>query len=635
MPFGWVGRILYVDLTHRSVHTEETEKYLDFIGGRGINQWLLFNLSGKGVDPLDERSPIILGSGPFIGTLAPAANRLSVDFKNAVTGGVGSGNCGGHFAAEMKYAGYDHIVISGRAASPTYLYVTDNQVYFRDAAPLWGKDTWETENAIKQMEGSRRIKTLSIGAGGENLVRFACLIADRGRAAAYGGAGAVFGSKNLKAIAVRGSLPVEIAHPDRIIDKLAAFSRDVIEKSHFVVTHREGGTLRPYQAAGENRPHGVRNMSDEFWPDECISDVSRTVLEDNYLLRRHSCFNCPVYCSSIFEVNGVRCEGLQANSFRGFASNLDLRSPEKVLYLNALTNLHGLDGDHTSAVVAWATECYENGILGRSDTDGLDLRWGNGDAMIQLVENIAHRRGFGDVLAGGLYEACKTVGGGSEKYAVLVKKNSLMEQGMRSHKGWALGIVTSTKGGGHLRGACCLESQGMSPEMSKRLLDIDDIQDPTSYEHKAELVVWQEKYKGIIDMMGLCVLPTMWVDVNLYKLEDIVEFYSIITGRESSPEELLNAGSRLQNLERAFNVIHAGFGRGDDMPPRKLCELPVSRGSFKGEKLDLERWGEMLDEYYALHGWDPLTGWPTRKNLEELGLQRVVEVAANHNVELI
>lgn len=635
MPYGWSGKILFINLTAHKKHTEDTEKYLAYIGGRGINQYLLFSLVDKSTNSLDPDNTIILGSGPLVGTMVPAASRLAVDFKNVITGGIGSGNSGGQFAAEMKFAGYDHIVITGKAKTPVYLYIHNNEIFFREAGDLWGQRTWETENHIKTQEGDRALKTLTIGPSGENLVKYACLVSDRGRAVGYGGCGAVWGSKNLKAIAVRGTNSVNVAQPEAFLKKLHRYYRNTIEKSEMVKIHRQGGTLLAYQLPGEKRPHGVRNMSDEFWSNESISKLSRQMLDKRFLLRRHSCFNCPVYGSGIYEINGLKFEGFQANSFRAFASNIDLKTPEKVLEAQALTNQYGMDGDQTSSAIAWAIECYENGILTSMDTDGLELRWGDGDSVIALIENIAYRRGFGNVLAEGVYEASRIVGRGSERYAMVAKKTGLMEAAMRSHKAWALGIMTSTKGGGHLRGAIAADDLAVPPDARKKIFHLDDIGAATSYDNKAAMVVWQEQYKGIIDVMGICALTSVWMDYRLYQPADIAEFYRYVTGKEVSLEELFTLGEKIQNLERVFNLLHAGFERKDDMPPQKLLQIPVSSGRFKGEKLDVDHWNRMLDEYYALHQWDKETGRPTRQRLMELDLEIAVEKLDRQGISIM
>jgi len=625
MTHGRAGKILFIDLTKKIFHFEKTVKYLSFLGGRGINQWLLISHTNPKMDALDPESPIILGSGPLVGTLVPTANRLAVDFKNVMNSGIGSGNSGGFFATEMKLAGYDHIFVSGESSNPVYLYIQDDHIYFKDAKDIWGKDTWQTENLIKKKEKRSDLKVLSIGIAGENKVKFSCLLSGKGRAVGYGGSGAVFGSKKLKAIAIKGTKSIKVFDSEKLIEKVLKYNKNILDNSRIIQLHRKGGTLLPYLTPGENRPHAVKNMSEGFWKNENIEKFSRDKL-DQYLVRRHSCFNCPLYCSSILELNEGRFETFEANTFRSYASNLDVTSLEDALKCHQYANLYGLDDDQLSAVIAWAIECYENGIINKEDTDGLELQWGNSKNILILIDKIAHRNGFGNLLANGVLEASKIIGRGSEKYCVLVKKVSLMEAAMRSHKAWALGIVTSAKGGGHLRGAPIQEMQKIPPKISKKLFNIDDISNPTTYKNKAELVVWQERYKAIIDIMGICALSTMWNDVNLFQPADISEFYYLVTGENISVEKLFTLGERVQNLEKIFNTNHAGFTREDDLPPQKLVKIPVKEGTYKGEKLNLEDWNKMLDKYYTLHKWNKKTGIPTKKGLSELGLEELVNL---------
>ncbi len=295
MTFGRSGKIIFINLTKKSFTSEATEKYASYLGGRGINQWLLFQHTDPQMDPLDPKSAIILGSGPLVGTLVPASGRLAVDFKNVMNHGIGSGNSGGFFATEMKLAGYDHIFISGKSDKPLYLLIKDDQIYFQDAKDIWGKNTWETENLIKQKENCPDLKVLSIGIAGEKQVKFACLINDKGRAVGYGGPGAVFGSKNLKAIAVRGTQSISVYSPEELINKVKKYNDEIILKSKVVELHREGGTLLSYLAPGEKKPHGVKNMSDGFWGNDNLEKFSRDKV-DQYLVRRHACFNCPLCC---------------------------------------------------------------------------------------------------------------------------------------------------------------------------------------------------------------------------------------------------------------------------------------------------------------------------------------------------
>ncbi|MCD6363096.1 MAG: hypothetical protein J7M13_03735 [Synergistetes bacterium] len=607
---GYGGKILFIDLSRRKLQEEPTSSYLGTLGGRGLGQRLLFDLSSPSIDPLDEESVIILSAGALSGTSMPAVSRLSVDFKNALNCGVGSANVGGSFSSMMKYAGYDAIVITGKAGSPIYIYVDENGAYIRDASSIWGMDTWNADLTIRRLESNDSLSTALIGPAGENLVKFSCLIVDRGRAAGYGGAGAVFGSKNLKGIAVSGSKPISVYDPS-ILRSVVKRLYTAFRNSEVARIHSEGGTFKAYLLPGEKRPHGVRNMSDEFYPNEKLSRIKRERFDKEFLVKRLSCFSCPVRCSALYRIDGKYCEGIQANMVRAFGTNLDILDPPTILRANLMVNSYGLDCDQTSSIIAWAIECFEHGIIDVGDTGGLELRWGRGDAILKLIDMITHKEGFGAVLADGLYEAVKKIGRGSERYAMLVKKVGLMEAGMRSHKGWALGIITSTKGCGHTRGAPALEFRRISPDISRKVLGIGDISDPTSYDNKPELVVWQERYKAIIDSMGICSLMSMWQDVNLYRLEDISEAYRALTGISFSPDELMDFGESLQTLERKFNGIHAHFDRKDDYPPLKLVDIPVSEGVYKGERLNLVEWDKMLNRYYELHRWNCEDGLPS------------------------
>jgi aldehyde:ferredoxin oxidoreductase len=254
--------------------------------------------------------------------------------------------------------------------------------------------------------------------------------------------------------------------------------------------------------------------------------------------------------------------------------------------------------------------------------------------MLQLVEQIASRTGFGEVLAEGVEAAAGQVGRGSERLTVTAHGNALMEAAMRSHKAWALGIVTSTKGGGHLRGAPAVEAKRISPEQSEAYFGIADVQDPTAYENKADLVMWYENYKGVVDMMGLCYLPSMWMELGLFTPQQIARFYHLVTGGDRTAESLMNEGARLQLLEHLFNILHAGFGRSEAQAPEKLASIPVEDGPFKGQYLDPGRWGKMLDDYYRVHGYDPGSGRPTRERAQEVDLAAAVDKLEAEGINL-
>ena len=457
---AWAGKILRVDLTAGTVKSEPLNMAWakEYLGSRGLGSKYLSEEIDPKVDPLSPGNKIIWATGPLTGTMASTGGRYTVITKGPLTGAIACSNSGGYWGAELKMAGWDMVIFEGKSAKPVYLYVNDDVAELRDAAHLWGGTVWHTEEQLKKDHQDPLLRISSIGGAGENQVLFAAVVNDLHRAAGRSGVGAVMGSKNLKAVAVRGDGGVRVARPADLMEKVKRFERNILEKSALVGTYRQGGTLGAYLIPGENRPHGVRNLNEAFWGSEALQGVSREKF-DQYRLRKHGCSNCPVHCSAVFKVDDLLCEGVQANSLRAFGSNVDVSSARDILYAHGLCNRYGLDVDQTSAVIAWAIDCFEQGILTPADTGGRDLRFSDGGCVAALIRMIAQREGFGDLLAQGVFEASKTIGRGSEKLAAVVKKNSVMEAAMRSHKAWALGIVTSTRGTGHLRGAPGLEFQ--------------------------------------------------------------------------------------------------------------------------------------------------------------------------------
>lgn len=627
---GWSGQILRINLTEQTHTISPTAEYKAVIGSQGINQYILIKELPVGTDPLSPENILVFGAGPLVGTMAPASCRMSIDCKNVLTGGTGSANVGGHFAPELKRAGYDHIVVTGKADHPVVLSIKDDAVGFLDASHIWGKGIQETSRQIREEMDDPRVRMASIGPAGENLVAFACIMVDEGRAAGFSGCGAVMGSKNLKAIAVRGSRKIPIAHP-AFLKETAADIRKRIDSSPDVEKMREGGTHLLAAAGGPTHsgPQGTRNLQDGFWSKEKSKNVKEPVFKP-YELKKLACFNCPVHCSHLYEIpdgenKGRQTEGIQANTVRAFSSNLDIDDPKVVLNANFLCNDLGLDVDGTGAALGWAFECFEKGLLSEQDTQGVKFNWGNGEAALALIKKIALRQDIGDLLAGGVLEAAKKFGRKSEEYAMHIKGAPLNESCMRTHKGWALGIVTSTRGAGHLRGAPNTEQKTIPPEISRKLWGIPNADDPGSYEDKAKLVAWFEAFKAVVDALGLCYFTTYWRDIHLIGPKDMSDLLYGATGLKIHEDELLKIGEKIVNIEKAFNTLHAGFSRKDDRPPERLFRSSVSQGPFKGAYLDPEKWETMLNEYYDCHGWDRETGRQTEACLDALELPAFIK----------
>jgi len=606
--YGYAGNILWVDLTKGKIWTESTERYAKrWIGGRAINTWILLNELDPKVKWSDPKNLLTFGVGVLVGTLAAGACRVSIDTKNAFNNGIGSANIGGFFGAELKFAGFDNVVIKGKAKRPVYLWICDGRVEIRDASSVWGKTTWETEKYIREELGDERIRVATIGPAGENIVRSACIISDRGCAAGGSGCGAVMGSKNLKALAVRGRKDIEIAQSERFMTAVDEEMRkvnqwqlikEIREKGYYGAM---GGRLDSPSWEQGYRP--VRNGQDEYWSKDKIARIAECVIK-KYRKGTVACFSCPISCKPWMDIKKgvykIQGEGWWNNSANSYCTKIDNTNIQAAIYAHLLTNQLGLDGDNAAQAISWAFECYEKGLITKKDTDGLELVWGNYQAMIKMLEKLAYREGFGDFLADGALRAAEKLGKGSKKFVVHVKGQDSLD-GVRINKGWGFGIVLSPVAGRHLRGSL----NGFWLRGDKPV---------NSYEGVPEDLYYNQKQKAVQDMLGLCSY------VYGQTMDDWVALFSSATGRELSKDELLHIGLQAHNLEKAFNTIHAGFDRNDDYPCNRYYNEPVKSGPYKGERINHDIWNRMLDTIYKLHGWDPETSWQTRKGLEKIGL---------------
>ncbi len=632
---AWAGNVLRINLSSNRITIEDSAHYVNcYLGGKGLGQSIIFKEIPDSADALGEENAIVFSAGVLVGTIVPCACRLSIDSKNAVTGGVASSNAGGYFAAEMKYAGFDAIIVSGISYTPVYLYIHDSCVCLKSAKHIWGKGTRETENIIRSELQNNRIKTLSIGPAGENLLKSACIIVDGGRAAGRGALGAVMGSKNLKAIAISGSRKLRIYNRQTLRTEVNK-CLNMINRCEIVNKFRTDGSPSTIYHANHMCRLPVRNFQDDHW-DECKIKMVLPDKFEKYKMRNKACFNCPIYCSSYYnirdgEFRGVNCEGFQANLIWDYMSKMDMTNPAAALRIQELCLDYGLDIDNSSGVISWAMELYEKGLLSRKDTNGLALDWGNYNSIIKLLHMLVHKEGLGELLSLGIMQASQSMGRETEYYAIQVKGQELAES-IRSLKGWGLGTVVAPRGGGHLDGAITTEIARISSEESIAWFGVSTAGEPTTYKGKATAVFWMERFKAVIDTMGICCFATKWLNQDLIGMEEISKLFTAATGLDLSPEELMLTGQRVHNLEKAFNTCHKKFSREDDRPPKRLMEEPVKSGLYKGEKLKERCWDEMLDEYYLLHDWDRKTGWQTLKSLKRLRMPDVVERLSKKNL---
>lgn len=628
--FGYGGRILRVDLNTGSHRSESTEEYAPrFLGGRGINQWILLKELPPWVTPFEPANIICFGAGALTGTMVPGASRLNIDSKNAMTGGIGSGNAGGWFASELKFAGYDHVVVQGKARTPSYLYIEDEKISLRPALDLWGKTTRETVELIGEDVGHDDVQVVCIGPAGENMVKPACIIVSGSRAVGRCGLGAIMGSKNLKAIAVRGTGNIELKHPDAFMSLVDSVSRRLLAMPS-VDIRKDLGTLAVFPL--HNKFSGVpyKNFDDEYCPDDIAAKMAPEVFFKEYGVDRYACTACPTACGHRYVVeNGpyapTFCHKMEANTQLTFAGKLAIDDPAATVKGQEECCQLGLDMDNSGGAIAWAIDCFQNGLLTKEDTDGLTLDWGDHGVILELLRKMAHREGFGNLLAEGSFKASQVLGKGSERYSLHVKGQDLVE-GIRSCKGWALGIVVSPRGATHTRGAPYSEYRQWSSEQSQKTFGVSTAGDPATYEGKAHVVAYYDAVHALWDSLGLCFITGNWAAPEGVNPGELAEFYSLSTGRVTSEAELMVAGERIHNVEKMFNVYHPGFARQDDYPPERFMEEPIKSGPMQGERLRKEDWDKMLDEYYSLRGWDPSTGWPTRETLTRLDLEECVEM---------
>lgn len=533
--YGYAGNILRVDLTSAEFCTEPTEHYTPrFLGGRSINQWILFKELRPWVTPFEPANMLCFGAGALVGTPVPGAARLNVDSKNAFTSGIGSGNCGGWFAAELKFAGYDSIVIHGKAREPVYVWIEDDKISLRPAKALWGKASSETAEMIKQDVGHEDIQVLCIGPAGENMARPACIVVSGARAVGRCGLGAVMGSKNLKAIAVKGTGAIGVKDPEGLMTLVDVVSQR-LRGLEGAKARREYGTLVASRLYNELSALCYKNYQDDYIPEEAFAKISHEVFHTSYEIDRYACMACPTACSHVYLIDsgpysGTQCHKAEANAVWDFGGKLAVDDAAAILKAQEECCQLGLDIDNTAGVIAWAIDCFQNGILSKKDTDGLELTWGNHGVIIELLRKIAYREGFGNLLAEGSLRASQIVEKGSEKYSFHMKGQDLVE-GIRSMKGWALGVVSSARGGAHTRGAPATESRKYSLEESQRLFGIKTAGDAPTYTGKPKIVCYFEYVHSLLDSLGVCLFTGNWTSPEGITPRESAQFFLLPESR--------------------------------------------------------------------------------------------------------
>ena len=611
---GYTGKILRINLSDQSAKEEKLPLKLakDFIGGAGFGIKYLFDEVPAGTDPLGPDNKLIFASGPFSGTNIPCASRMAVTGKSPQTGAVGMALTGGYFPVELKFAGYDALIIEGKAEKPTYVFIKGGDVKFRSAKRVWGMKTTDTQQIIKNELNDQNVRIACIGPAGENLSKMACIINEL-RAAGRKGLGAVMGSKNLKAIAVRGTKKVSIADKDKLKAARSAFTKAMKESPVLYPEFSRHGTpmVVDHTCALGIFPTKNYTATGEYVPADKIG-VEVQVTRDT---GSEHCYGCPVGCSQLKMAKtepytGILAEGPEFETMYSFGGVTGVDNIDAIIAADRLADELGLDTISAGVTVAFAMELYEKGILTKEDTGGLDLHFGNHEAMVTLLRLMAFREGFGDILADGTKAAAQRIGKGSEKYAMQVKGLELPAYDIRGAKAHGLNYATSYTGADHNRGYAFQEIFGIPVPYEV---------DRFAVQGKGKLTKWNQDVRS-----ATCDAPTMCaflldMAVPAIAAQNTADLMKAVTGLSLSPEDISKVGERINNLARAFNV-REGFTRADDTLPERLMTEPLKAGASKGQVISREDLDQMLDEYYTARGWDVKTGKPSREKLVELEL---------------
>ena len=623
MSYGYTGKILRVDLTNRKteIETRGDDFYRTYLGGRGMVAYYLLNESPRGIDAFDPRNILVFAAGPLTGAAVSGQGRNGAGAKSPLNDGFGNAEGGGYWGAELKRAGFDGIVVSGRADKPAYVWIHDGTVEIRDAAHLWGKTTGETEDALRAELNDHAIRTALIGPAGEKLVRFAAIVNDRSHFVGRTGLGAVMGSKNLKGVVVRakpGKGAMQIANPAGVLEisKWMGSHLDLVAGLH------EHGTARILRSLSKAGGLPTYNFREGFF--DTNEKITGQTMSASILVKQETCFACAVRCKRVVQVKDSAhgavdplYGGPEYETLAAFGSLEGIDDLIALAKANELCAAYGYDTISLGNVIAFAMECFEHGILSTKDTDGVELKFGDARAMLGLIEKITRREGIGDVLAEGVARAAKKIGRGAEDYAMQVHGQEIPMHEPRLKQGLGVGYAVSPTGADHnhamhdtyylKEGATVNDLRKLEP--AARPLPANDLS-----ADKVRMLTAFQNWMHFWDSAVMCMfLP--------YSVEQIVALTNAVTGWEADAQEYLRIGERAATLARAYN-LREGWSARDDTLPARFFE-PFKTGPLAGVPLPHDQFTAATGEYYRLMGWDE-TGAPTRARLRELGVESVV-----------
>jgi aldehyde:ferredoxin oxidoreductase len=612
MTGGYMGKILFVDLSEGTLKDETLDEKLcrEFIGGYGIGARVIFNQQEAGVDPLGPDNTFGILTGPFTGTPVLSGTRYTVVGKSPLTGGWGDANSGGYFGPHMKFAGYDGLFLTGISEEPVYLLIKDGKAELRDAAPLWGKDSFETEDMLKSELG-KNLEVACIGPSGENLSLIAAVMNNKGRAAGRSGLGAVMGSKKLKAVVVAGNMKIPIADEERANQLRRKYLGEL--NKDFADMFRDYGTPAVTAESAHSGDSPVKNWGGVGiidFPDAELIGLDPVMERQT---KAFACYRCPFGCGGHMKA-GTGEYKYEAGAHKPeyetlcmFGTNCLNTNVESIIKVNDICNRYGLDTISTGATIAFTIECYENGLITKADTDGVEMTWGNHRAIVAMTEKLAKREGFGAVLANGAKIAAEKIGKGAEKYAMHIHGQELPAHDPKLGFHYATTYRLDPTPARHTQGA-----EGMNPP--ELLPDFDS----KSFSGRGKAHKVGSNFGHVMNCSGMCLFMYM----SLSTANAVTDFMSAITGWDVTKDELLRTGERISNMRQAFNIREGLNSLQFQVPDRVLGKPPQKEGPLARVTVDEDT---MAREYLTEMDWDLKTARPSKSKLQELGLADVAQ----------
>lgn len=603
---GYGGKVIRINLSESKIEKLDLNQKLakEYIGGRGFIAKLLYDELPSGIDSLGPENKIVMAAGPLSGVFWPSAAKVVFGTKSPLTGGYADSNMGGFLMSEMKYAGYDMVIFEGKAKNPCYIFIDDDLVEIRDASKYWGKGTLDVEKKMKEDLG-KEFQIATIGPAGENLVKYANICHDFGRQAGRCGMGAVFGSKKVKAIAVRGTKGIKIHNVEELMN-LSKSALRYIMNHHYFKFFKMYGSTGSTDLSLETGFFPTKNFRlDQY---EKFEGLRPELMRERIWVSDKACFACPLSCANYTHSKkyDVFVDGPEYEAIAMFGGSCFLRDIEEGQYANYLCDNYGMDIISTAGTIAFAMECYERGIITKKETEGIELKFGNFDAAVKIIKKIAYKEGIGGLLLEGCRNMSEKLGKDSEKFAMHIKGLEFSAHESRGLPAMLLSYMTSDIGAQHTRSWTIIQDLKLGRD---------------SIEGRAKLVKELQTLRPLMEMFGVCRFP--WLEVKL-DFENYVKAFNAVTGFNYSKDDLFEISERVWALTRAFWVREVkDFGRKYDLPPERVYE-PVPAGVSKGMHLTKEKVNQYLDEYYELRGWNS-NGIPTEVKLKELGLEYVAE----------